>query len=563
MAVRLLVSPYYIEIIAESTDQTFLNLITAVSGIEKMRSRNTYRCSIRKLPEVLSVVRNMHEATDIPPGQVRDLFEEEIQRRVRTRLLKELGPDMTSEWLWPHQCLGIELAQVNRRYNFYYDTRTGKTLMCLRILYDRLKSGQARRCLVICPSAIIHSWLDDAERYFPELRIAAFYGDPEQRQRALQTPAHIIIWATEQVANNLDALKVINFHTCIFDESSKLKNYSTKIAEATRELSVTIPYWYNLSATPAPNGKHEYYTQMMCLDSYVFSPFITHFEAKYFDDKSRSDKYKILKIKPNMEKEFMNIVEDYSLYVDQAVMPTAGKEWHIVPFQLSPSSLVTYDLMRHQMAIEVEGKIIPAKMMAAMRAKLNQITSGFIMDTEARKENDNNRKIGEEESETEVYRLKDTSRIDTLSNLLSAQSSCKVVIWANYREEFAMLRELLGDRARYIHGGTSVAEKEQYIYEEFKRGSLQYLVCHPLSVGMGINLTEAHIAIYYSLNDSWEALKQSSERIYGHITIQPNKCHYYVLQAVDTVNELIYENLINKRDVSTNFLEHLKAGCIE
>ena len=68
---------------------------------------------------------------------------------------------MTSDWLWKHQCLGIELAQINRRYNFFYDTRTGKTLMMLRIMHDRLVSGEAKRCLVICPSAIVKAWLND------------------------------------------------------------------------------------------------------------------------------------------------------------------------------------------------------------------------------------------------------------------------------------------------------------------------------------------------------------------------------------------------------------------
>ena len=76
---------------------------------------------------------------------------------------------------------------------------------------------------------------------------------------------------------------------------------------------------------------------------------------------------------------------------------------------------------------------------------------------------------------------------------------------------------------------------------------------------MGINLTAAHIAIYYSLNDSWEALKQSSERIVGHINIQPKKCIYYIMQAEGTVNELVYNNVTNKRDVSIGFLEHLQA----
>jgi hypothetical protein len=62
-------------------------------------------------------------------------------------------------------------------------------------------------------------------------------------------------------------------------------------------------------------------------------PARTRFVEKYFDNKSRSRNYEKLVIKWNMEDEFMSIVEDYSIYVDQAVMPTAGKEWHVVQFK--------------------------------------------------------------------------------------------------------------------------------------------------------------------------------------------------------------------------------------
>lgn len=565
MAVKIQVNEYYIQFVAKGDDAEFLCLIATVKGIEKCRSKDTYRCSLRKLPEILKVLRHICDASQLPEGGlVQRLFIEEMARRKYTRSLKELGPDMTSDWLWKHQCLGIELAQINRRYNFFYDTRTGKTLMMLRIMYDRLKAGQAKKCLVVCPSGIIKSWLNDAAEHFPELKLTAIYGDAANRYEALFKPAHIVLWATEQVANNLDMLKKIHFDCCVFDESSKIKSHRTQIAAAARELSLTIPSWYNLSATPAPNGKHEYYTQMMCLDPYVFSSARTHFVDKYFDNKSRNRNYEKLVVKWDMEQELMNIIEDYSIYVDQSAMPTAGKEWHIVPFSLGGAQAAYYDTMCSDMYAEVDGTTIVADQAVAMRAKLNQIASGFILDTEARKINTANKKLRYDEVQQDVFRI-DGNRIfclERLLNDLNSRGAGKVVIWANYKEEFKMIEELLGDSARYIHGGTSIAEKEQWIYRDFKAGPLQYLVCHPLSVGMGINLTESHTAIYYSLNDSWEAFKQSSERIYGHINVQPHKCQYYILQATNTVNELIYNNVANKRDASTGFLEHLKARAL-
>ena len=109
-----------------------------------------------------------------------------------------------------------------------------------------------------------------------------------------------------------------------------------------------------------------------------------------------------------------------------------------------------------------------------------------------------------------------------------------------------------------LNGSTALVDKEQII-EDFKHGDTNVLLCHPLSVGMGKNFTESHIAIYYSLNDSWEAFKQSSERIAGHVTVQPKECLYYIIQAEDTINGIVYENLKNKREQSYAMLEHMQS----
>ena len=76
---------------------------------------------------------------------------------------------------------------------------------------------------------------------------------------------------------------------------------------------------------------------------------------------------------------------------------------------------------------------------------------------------------------------------------------------------------------------------------------------------MGINLTEAHIAIYYSMLYSWEALKQSSERICGHITVQPKKAEYYIMSAEGTIDEQIFKNVQNKKTTSLDFLNLLRG----
>lgn len=560
---QIAINEYYIEIKAESSDPAFLQLINEIE-IFAMRSKNTYRCSLKYIQTVFKILRNIESAEQLV-GKTHDLYLQEYRRQQFTPLLKKYGTNLTHEFLWLHQLLGVELAELNDRYAFFFDTRTGKTLLSYEIMLRALQAGKAKRCIVVCPSAIIQDWLNDARDFFPMLKVVAYYGTAAQKHSALATPSHIIIWSMEQFVSNIDMLNKLSFDICFVDESSKLKSHRAQISQAMLEYSLRVPRWYLLSATPAPNNESEYYTQMRTVDPYIFNPARGKFVAKYFDDKSRSRNYEKLVIKPDMYEAFMETVEERAIYVEQNVMPTAGKEWKLWEYELPPETKRVYNEMRSNMAATVGDTTITAEMAAAMRAKLNQITSGFIMDTDAIKENKMARKLGERATNIEIYPVVaggDHSRILELDKLLSGMKDRKVVIWANYKEEFRMLEEYFGAAARYIRGGTSVGDKDQFV-NEFKHGNLQYLVCHPQSIGMGKNFTPAYTAIYYSMSDSYEAFKQSSERIAGHIKVQPNKCEYYIMLAVGTVNKLIYSNVINKRDANFAFNEHLKAEALE
>lgn len=567
---KISVTTYYIQIVATADDAAFCKLLSEPRRIEKTRFKDTYRCSLRLLPEVLAIMRGISDSSQIQDDKMRCFYIAELQRREMTSDLKQgIRVDLIDEitaaypFLWDHQALGAALGAVNKRYNFFYQTRTGKTLMAYAIMHKALKAGKAKRCIVVCPSSIIKSWLDDAAM-FPELKVVAYYSDEKQKYSALHTPCHIVLWSTGMVCNSLEMIKALKFDICFFDESSKIKSHRAKISEAALELSTTIPSWYNLSATPAPNGEEEYWVQMRTVDPYSFPTAYTRFTALYFNDLSRDKMYHKWSIKPDMKQAFLDKVNEYSIYVDQSVLTVAGKpQWHIVNFDLDPAVWQTYKQMAKEAYVEVEGRELTALQAAAVRAKLNQITSGFVMDTEAIKQNKISKKLGlADEYGQETYLLPGNTRIGAFTDILNMLGDKKCVIWANYRAEFSMLKELLGDKARYIRGGTSIKDKEDYLHE-FMTGPLPYLVCHPLSLGMGVKLTAAHHAIYYSMNDSWEATHQSSQRIFGHIVVQPEACHYWVLNARNTVNDIIYSNVMNKRDSSVGLLEHLKAVSMQ
>lgn len=531
--------------------------------IEKQaRSRTLFVGPLSNINRMLTLEPKIRNEAILAAAQ------KELERSVATEQLIRYGidendPECKELGLWPHQVLGVRLARINERFGFWFDTRTGKTRMMIQAMYEALSEGKCRKCLVICPTSIIPSWLKDFEEFKPELKVAAYYGTDKQKKTALETPCHVFIMSMELVVRNMELLRQIGFEYVVVDESSKLKSYRSQISNALLEYSETVKYWYLLSATPAPNNESEYYIQMRTIDQFIFPPVYGRFAEKYFNNVSRSNLYMKLVMRPEMRQQFLDLVATKSVYIDQSIMPTAGKEWHVYNYTLEPKLLDAYEEFRENSVLQLEAeKQISTDMIAATMAKLSQITSGFIIDTDAVNQNKLLKKLGRAAEFQEFYKLDSqyspSQKAVELKKLLDTFGEQQCVIWANYKQEFKDIKELLGDKCRILNGSTNTVDKFEFI-RQFKAHQVQYLICHPLSVGMGINLTEAHNIVYYSLSYSYEALKQSSERTCGHITVQPEKCHYWILCAEDTIDEGIYNRVIKKRTSSLDFMNALKG----
>jgi superfamily II DNA/RNA helicase len=196
---------------------------------------------------------------------------------------------------------------------------------------------------------------------------------------------------------------------------------------------------------------------------------------------------------------------------------------------------------------------IVAMSSAAAVNKLNQLTSGFIIDTEAINEN---KLLHEGLQEVHVLSY---YRFIELQKLLQTIGNEQAIIWCYYKKEFELIKELLGDKCVCVYGDVNITDKRINL-KRFKSGEAQYLIANPASADKGLTLTNAHIAIYFSMGYSMELWKQSTERIYGSTRSQPHRCTYYIMMAKGTVDELIYASVQNKFNISTELLNYLKGG---
>jgi len=565
---KLLISSNHIEIQCDRNDTATQLLMAEFYPVTSNRIKTSFKLSPHLVPEVLKTFRGL-DASNIhtAPQKIQDYFYTEMMIRENTQDLLTNGPRhscVVSDKLTlkTHQQLGRELAQYHDRFAFFYDTRTGKTPLALTIIYDDLQRNPEHKWLVICPLILIYNaWLEDAEKFFPEIKVVNCHAStPKKRMEAIETPGNIYVTNTESFVRYRSALEPLGFAGCIVDESSDMKSPRSKISKELVDFAQYVKRFYLLAGTPAPNGEWEYYMQMRAIDYYGWQQSYTQFKEYYFVNMSYNPQYEKLSIRPDRKEELLANVKNKALYVDKEdVLNTPGRTFHEVEYTMPKELAAHYRKLKNELYLELgdEARITAANTGAKLN-KLNQVSSGFIMDTQARKEN---KFYGTDLAE---WYLLDNTRFEVLQDLLNKEGIIgeQVLIWANYRREFELIQEMLGDRCACVYGGVTLEEKNEAI-KRFKAGQVQYLIANPASADKGLTLTNAHIAIYFSLNWSYELFKQSYDRIYGDKNIQPHHCDYYIIIAKGTIDRILYSDVLQgKGDASYAVLNHLKSGGI-
>lgn len=562
---KISISRVGIEIQCARNDEVTRNLLSTVDPLHSNRIKTKFHTSVHNVPEILKLLRNIDESNiTTAPLQVQKFYYSEMAQREHIHDLMtngHRGDCRVNEHLtlMSHQQQAREIARYADRYAFFYDTRTGKTPMSLSIMNDDIKASPHNKWLVVCPLILIdEAWIADSYKFFPNLSIQSCHAaTPKKRIERINEKASVYVTNTESFVRYREHFDKVGFAGCFIDESSDMKSPRSNVSKELVDFAQTIPRFYLLSGTPAPNGEWEYYMQLKAVDFYGVPSTYGAFKEKYFYNTSYNPQFEKLALRADKKDELYALVKKHAIYVDKEdCLTTPGRTFHEVEIEMPPGLQKHYTKLKNDLYLEVsEDNTITAASSAAKLNKLNQVTSGFIIDTQTVKEN----KFYDEDNPE--WHLLDMYRITKLLELLDSENvrGEQVIIWANYHVEFELIQNVLGDRCRCVYGKTKFEDKKEAI-KAFKEKRIQYLVANPASADKGLTLTNAHIAIYYSLNWSYELFKQSMERIYGSISSQPKHCDYYVLIAKGTVDKVLYSDVLQGKQVAGYaVLNHLKS----
>lgn len=213
------------------------------------------------------------------------------------------------------------------------------------------------------------------------------------------------------------------------------------------------------------------------------------------------------------------------------------KIYRTIDFELTPTQRAAYEQIKREHFLEIGGDLLEASSLTS-RIKMQQITSGFVLFPDGRAE----------------YVADGNPRLEALKNLIEDQTG-QFIIWAHFKEEIraisAMLDEMEITNCQY-HGDISKTNREVAV-DGFQAGKYRVFIGQAASGGVGLTLTAAERAIYYSQSYNWGARAQSEDR--NHRIGTEKSVLYINLVAEDTLDEDIAAALEYKRETAEIVLD--------
>lgn len=152
-----------------------------------------------------------------------------------------------------YQLLGIQWLSMLDHYGFggvlADDMGLGKTLQTIAFLSTKLKSGM--KILILSPSSLLYNWLDEFNKFTPEIDAVVSYGLKHVRDQIIEEGHQVTITSYSSFRQDFDTYVQFDYEYLILDEAQVIKNSQTKIAQSLRAFNVKN--CFALSGTPIEN----------------------------------------------------------------------------------------------------------------------------------------------------------------------------------------------------------------------------------------------------------------------------------------------------------------------
>ncbi len=417
------------------------------------------------------------------------------------------------------------------------DCGLGKTIITLTALEMMCALGISRKILILGPPRVAaHVWSDEVKKWkhTKHIKVTPLVGLPSKRSQLLEQKSDIytmsydlLPWLVE-----LFGKKSWPFDTVILDESSMVKNHSTRRFKSLRKVRGKIDRVICLSGTPAANTLMSLWSQFWLIDQGErLGKTFTGFRDRYYTSDHRRWNWKL---RPEADTQIHKAIEDLSISMSaEDYLQLPDLIVNRITIYLPTKVKNQYRELEREFLISISRETdITAINSAVLSNKLRQLVNGCVYDENGKWH--------------EIH----PAKIDALEEIIE-QSGGSVLIFYEYRSDAVRIKQRFKE---------AVDVKETGAIERWNRGEIPILIGHFASMSHGLNLQHGgHTMVFFTLPWSNELYLQAIGRLHRQGQSKTVICHHLI--ADGTIDEKVSIALQNRQTVQQALLESMKEAA--
>lgn len=526
-------------------------VVAGIKGIpgrrwDKQRKRWEVPANVDTYDALVRIAKLNDTTISVHPGVVAEIANEREAQQAAMAIASHddgeaaYGHDYVTE-PYAHQRAGLAFLQRLGSAGLFWEMGLGKTKTALdycewlatRPAFDT----KVMRVLVITPNSVVDNWGREVETHTGRKDYVLLRAPMTllNRSRKLATKRYSITNTEAMQGGPLaKAIMAMRWDVLIVDESQRFKN--PKAMRTKHLLKIQADHRLILTGTPLTNAPQDLWSQLSFVRPGILGTW-WHFRQEYLLLDHFGNTIGVRKAKePDLAKRIASV--GYRRLKSEVLdLPEKVYEDRLV--DLSPVQKQAYRTMQEELRMELEsGDQVVAHSILTQLLRLAQVTAGLIGHGDTYEWDETNPKLLE------------------LDSLLDDLKPKPVVIFGVYRRELEALAARYAppsvgldkwDLPPIIYGGV-LPERRQQLIDQFQSGQRRLLFVQAHSGGIGINLTAAQYAVYYTRGWSLEDYLQSQDRL--HRIGQQGTVTILHMVARGTIDEDIAKALAAKEDLS-------------
>lgn len=470
---------------------------------------------------------------------------------------------MTINWIGTpgeHQRRGTSKAISQDALALFWEPGAGKTYAVVHAAKTRFRRGEIDMLLVLCPKAVRQVWPAEFAKWGADVPYDArtYDAGTEIKRPSDRTALEVLVAGIESLSQGRSFERIQNYVKgrrvmIVMDESSRIKNPSSKRTKNATTISWLCKYRMILTGTPVLQGPHDLFAQLRFLDPDIIGIkrwvmfrnrycVIGGFENRQIIGYQNLDEL-TEKIAPNV---------DLVRLVDCVDIPAKIYQRITVPLSKEQKDAIRSLKDTGELDVPSLGVSLAVEMALERMTRIQQIVGGSYPQWDELAER-----------YTTVPLAGEIPKMDAFMEYLEdLPEGTKCLVWARFHPERDRLEEaLVGKYGReaVVRFDGSTSDSDRKIAEDRLQSdpTCRFFLGNQAVAGLGLTLTAAKYSLLYSNTFSAEDRIQVENR--NHRTGQKDHCIYVDFEAMVKEDRMILAALTSKKNVA----EMVKDSIIE